>query len=292
MRETQHGTPPTLTCSVKKRKYRSLETSASVRLWRSSRERGPLIPSWGIVLRASARSRRPGRRRLLEVVEIGVERRDHDALVVGDLEDRAVADHLSVLVAERRVPDLADLEPEHVVREDPVGRRAARPGPEAPLAKRRGVPDADVGADRVVLGDGVAEVLGPVPALPVDELAAQLALEAVEGGADDVVTHAGLHQPSCDWFKREVRRRSPALRRCAPPARAAADRRLHRVGVEAGGRPLDAEDRDELARLPRTGAATAFSSSSRSPSRCAQPRSAPRRSRRSSARRSVIVRSA
>ena len=37
----------------------------------------------------------------------------------------------------------------------------------AKLAQRRDVPDSDVVADRVVLGHGIAEVLGPVPAFTV-----------------------------------------------------------------------------------------------------------------------------
>jgi hypothetical protein len=73
---------------------------------------------------------------LAEVIEVGVERGDHPGAIAGELEDGPVTDHLSVLVAEGRVADLADVEPEHVVREDPVGGRE-RVGPaEVPLAER------------------------------------------------------------------------------------------------------------------------------------------------------------
>ena len=111
---------------------------------------------------------------LAHVVEVGVEGRDHPGARVRELEDRAVADHLPVLVAERRVAHLADLEPEHVVREDPVGGRESVGPREVPLAERRLVPDPDVLPDGVVLADRVAEVGRPVPAFPLHELGAEL----------------------------------------------------------------------------------------------------------------------
>src|SRR5439155_7163034 len=95
-------------------------------------------------------------------------------MVVRELEDGPVADHLPVLVAERPVPDLADLEAEHVVREDAVGRAKRVLAPQLPLPERRLVPEADVLTDCTMLGDRVAEVVRPVPTLPVHELAAEL----------------------------------------------------------------------------------------------------------------------
>jgi hypothetical protein len=68
-------------------------------------------------------------------------------MVVGKLEDGPVADHLSILVAERPVPDLADLEAEHVVREDPVRRAKRILAPQLPLPERRLVPNTGVLAD-------------------------------------------------------------------------------------------------------------------------------------------------
>jgi hypothetical protein len=70
----------------------------------------------------------------VEVVEVGVERGDDPGAVVGELEDRAVADHLAVGVAEGRVPNLTDFEREHVVREDAVGRGERVAAAEVPLA--------------------------------------------------------------------------------------------------------------------------------------------------------------
>ena len=126
------------------------------------------------------------------MIEIGVERGNRDALVVGGLEDRAFADHLAVLVTERRVPHLPDLEAQHVVREDSVGRLHGVGAAERQLAQRRRVPDTDVVADRVVLGDGVAEVLGPVPAFPVEVLDdAHRALRAVERRPQGLIAHRG-----------------------------------------------------------------------------------------------------
>src|SRR5919108_1528871 len=47
-----------------------------------------------------------------EVVEVGVERSDDPAARLRELEDGPVPDHLAVLVAERPVADLPDLESE------------------------------------------------------------------------------------------------------------------------------------------------------------------------------------
>jgi hypothetical protein len=115
------------------------------------------------------------------VVEVGVERGDCDALIRGRPEHRAFTDQLPVLVAERRVPHLPDREALHVVRTDPVDRLHGVGPAQRQLAERRRVPDPDPVADRVVLGDGIAEVLRPVPAFPVEVLYdADRALRAVE----------------------------------------------------------------------------------------------------------------
>jgi hypothetical protein len=125
------------------------------------------------------------------VVEVGVEGRDHPRVVVGELEDRPVAHHLPVLVAEGRVADLADLEPEHVVREDAIGRREGLAAAEIPFPQRRLVPDAGPLPDRLMLGNRIAKMIRPAPALPLHEVGSKLSLCLVEGGLDDAVAHAG-----------------------------------------------------------------------------------------------------
>ena len=134
---------------------------------------------------------------LEHVVEVGVERGDHPGARVRELEDRAVADHLPILVAEGRVADLTDLQPEHVVGADPVGRGERVRAAEVPFAQRRLVPHADALADGVVLGDRVAELGRPVPVLPLHELGAELALDAVK--AVRMVPASVLTSPPSPW---------------------------------------------------------------------------------------------
>ena len=133
---------------------------------------------------------------LLEMLEVRVERRDHPGVLVVELEDRAVADHFPVLVAERRVADLPDLQTGHVVGEDPVGGAQRVRSSKVPLAQRRLVPHSGVLPDGAVLRDGVTEVVGPPPPLPVHELTAQLALDGVESRAHDLGAHLSTASPT------------------------------------------------------------------------------------------------
>src|SRR5205807_9440770 len=94
---------------------------------------------------------------LAEVLEIRVERRDHPRVLVVELEDRAVADHLAGVVAERRVPDPPALESEHVVGEDAIRGAQRVLAAEVPLPERRLVPDADTLAHSTVLRARVPE---------------------------------------------------------------------------------------------------------------------------------------
>src|SRR5207302_8333147 len=102
-------------------------------------------------------------------------------------EDDAVAEHPALLVHERRVARLADLQPGHVPREAVVSGLERPLAREEPLAQRRLVPDADRLAHRVVLRYGIAEVRDPGPALPLREGAAHAALDRVERGAQQTV---------------------------------------------------------------------------------------------------------
>ena len=136
---------------------------------------------------------------LLEVRQVGIERRDHPSVLVVELEHRAVADHLPAVVAERRVAHLPDFETDHVVGEDPIGGTERVRSAEVPFAQRRLVPDASILPDGPVLCDGVTEVVGPLPPLPVHELAAHAALDGVEGRANDLGAHlstASLTRPA------------------------------------------------------------------------------------------------
>ena len=153
---------------------------------------------------------------VVEVIEVGVERGDHPAARVGEFEDGAVADHLAVLVAEGGIPDLPVLEAGHVVREDAVGGRERVAAVEVPLAKRRLVPDADVAANGMVLGQRVAEVTGPVPAFPVHELAAERFLLLVERRLDDLRLCAHGRHPN-SWEIASEWARSGATAACRAP---------------------------------------------------------------------------
>src|SRR4051812_3351312 len=196
---------------------------------------------------------------VLEVVEVGVERRDHPAARVGELEDRAVPDHLALVVAEGGVPDLADLEAEHVVREDPVGRGEGVRPVEVPLPERGLVPHPDVLADIVVLGDRIAEMIRPVPALPVHELDAQLLLNSVESGADDPSVAHALSLPSWSGVQPKASEATRESSRRGETAASMASRSKREAGP---WRPRMAASSP---RLPKMGAARAFRPSSRSP---------------------------
>src|SRR2546428_1894655 len=195
---------------------------------------------------------------LLEVLEIRVESGDHPGVLVVEAEDRAVSDHLSVGVAERRIADLAARKAEHVVREDPIGGAQRVRSAEVPLAQRRLVPDADTLANRPVLGDGIAEVVGPEPAFPVHELAPELALGCVEPCVDDLRAHLcstssrNPLQPSSD--------ESSAV--CSSSGRTAAS---IASCPKRDARPCTPMIAASSSRLPQTGAAIAGRSSSRSP---------------------------
>jgi hypothetical protein len=56
-------------------------------------------------------------------------------VVIGELEDRAVHDHLAVFVADGPVADLPDLERGHVIREENVRERKRVPPLHVPLAQ-------------------------------------------------------------------------------------------------------------------------------------------------------------
>ena len=227
---------------------------------------------------------------LPEVIEVGVEGGDHPGVVVRELEDGAVADHLPVRVAERRVADLPDLEAEHVVREDAVGRRQRVGATEVPLAKRRLVPDAHVLADGAVLGLRVAERAGPVPAFPVHELAALLALDTVERCADDF----GVGAHSTSSRKRLSIRCAPAKARRHGFGSLQERRqgRSHGVpGRSASPGPCTPSIPASSRCAPQIGAASACRPSSRSPTASAYPRSRTRAISRASSSGSTSVRS-
>src|ERR1700694_4680632 len=101
-------------------------------------------------------------------------------MIVREFVDGAIADHGAVFVAEGAVAHLSDRQTEHVVGEDPVDGLHGAPAPKLPLAQRRLVPNANPLPHGPVLGSRVAKVIGPEPALPLHELAAGPALEAVE----------------------------------------------------------------------------------------------------------------
>ena len=129
---------------------------------------------------------------LPEPVEVGVVARDREAVVVAQLEDRAVHDHLAVAVADRPVTNLPDLERRHVIREEDVRKRERVRALHVPLAERRLVPDVGGVAGGLVLGRGVPEVVGPGPAFPIRPLGAELVLYVVEGTALEL---RHLHSP-------------------------------------------------------------------------------------------------
>ena len=65
-------------------------------------------------------------------VEVGVVAGDREAVIVGHAKDRAVHDHLALLVAHRAVAHLADRQRGHVVGEEDVRRAPARHGRAGP----------------------------------------------------------------------------------------------------------------------------------------------------------------
>src|SRR6185312_5681554 len=221
---------------------------------------------------------------VLEVVEVGVECGNDPAARVRELEDRAVADHVPVLVAEGRIAHLADLESQHVVREDAVGGDECIGAVEVPLPERRLVPDANALADGVVLGHRVAEVVWPVPAFPVHELDAHALLHLVEGRPDDACVAHSLSlvgsgpKPKAWDMAREVGCNSPTAAVMAPESKR-----------EAG--PCTPTMAASSPPGPNTGAAIAFRSGSRSPSARAYPWPRTSASSASSRARSVTVRS-
>ena len=141
---------------------------------------------------------------LPEPVQVGVVAGDRQAVVIGQAEDGAVHDHLALLVADRAVADLADLQRRHVVGEQRVGQRHRIGAAQVPLAQRRLVPQAARRPRRLMLGDRVAEVRRPGPALPVGPGRARLSLDRVERSAMQV---SGRHltHPSFDEFVQNVR---------------------------------------------------------------------------------------
>src|ERR1700674_270950 len=128
----------------------------------------------------------------VEMLEVGIERSDGPRVVVSELVDGAVADHGPVLVAEGTVPDLADRQTEHLVGEAPFDRLHSVATAKIPLAQRRFVPDPCVLPHRLMLCRRVAEVVGPEPTLPLHELAAGLALHAIESRANGLRAHRSL----------------------------------------------------------------------------------------------------
>ena len=104
-----------------------------------------------------------------------------EAVVIRELEDRAVHDHLAIRVADGAVAHLADLERRHVVGEQRVCERQRVSALHVPLAQRRFVPDVGRVTRGLVLGDGVAEMVGPGPTFPVSPLGAELILHVIEG---------------------------------------------------------------------------------------------------------------
>ncbi len=89
---------------------------------------------------------------LLEPIQIGVVAGDRQAVVIGEAEDGAVHDHLALLVADRAVADLADLQRRHIVGEQRVGQRHRVGAAQVPLAQRRLVPQAARRPRRLMLG--------------------------------------------------------------------------------------------------------------------------------------------
>ena len=108
-------------------------------------------------------------------------------LALGDPVDRAVVDDLAVLVAPRRVVDLADGHPRGVARDHPVDERVGARTGQAVLVERADVDERGRLADRVVLDvvdvgvDGRGEVARPLPPLL---LAVEGRGAGVERGAD------------------------------------------------------------------------------------------------------------
>jgi len=194
----------------------------------------------------------------LEMGEVGVERRDYPRVLVVELEDGSVADHLAVLVAERRIPDLPRGEAEHVVGEDPVrGRQRVRTA-EVPLAQRRFVPDAHALSNGAVLGDRIPEVVGPKPALPVHELAAELSLDGVERRLHELRAHVSA---ACGTSAVQPSSSDTACACSSSGSTAACI--ASRSNRDAG--PCTPMIAASSPWLPQTGAATACRSSSRSP---------------------------
>src|SRR6266852_1373776 len=189
--------------------------------------------------------------------EIGVERSDHPRALVVELEDRAVADHLAVVVAERRVADLPDRESEHVVGEDPIGSKQRIRSSELPLPQGGFVPHAHCLPDRAMFGSRVSEVIRPEPTLPLHELAPELTLNGVERRPCALGAHRSAASPS-----------RPLQPSSSETSRVCSSKGLTAESISAWSKrdagPWTPMIAASSPRLPQTGAAIACRSSSRS----------------------------
>src|SRR5947209_19137078 len=128
------------------------------------------------------------------------------------MEDGAVHDHLAVLVADRAVANLADLERCHVVAEQHVGQRKHVLAAHIPLSQRRFVPEVAGCPCGVVLRLRIAEVGGPSPPLPVGPIRPGFPLYGVKGRSMQLV-RGQASPPLVDEFVQRAYLYNTAARR-------------------------------------------------------------------------------